>query len=222
MANEDCMAHISFGDHCTHSAIAPNCPGLHSPPAKLHTADIWFCGLHLLCVMLTLYSPVPLAVQCQLSVGCDAGKHAGHARCHRQQAQLCLPRCRHSFMWTSPSWSSANELCNASTNHIQNPAGTPGWRLACTWHVPTAVPVQRPKCQPNTHTTCMGMRLAVVAASPPPYCVGCANPTPQLVSADSSSSAACWMSVMWSCCCQQQRHTSITATFGQLLLRLVF
>jgi hypothetical protein len=216
------MTHISFGAHCTHSATAPNCHGLHPPPAKLHAADIWFCGVHLLCVMLTLYSPVPSAVQCQLPVGCDAGKRAGHARCHRQQAQFCLPRCRHSFMRTCPSWSSVNELCNATTNHIQNPAGTPGWRLACTWHVPSAAPVQRPKCQPSAHTTCMDMHVAVAAAGAPPYCTSYVNPTPQLASADSSSSAAWWMPAMWSCCCQQQRHTPITATLGQLPQRLVF
>jgi len=141
---------------------------LHPPPAQLQTAGIRHCCVQFLRAMVTLYSPMQPAAQCQLSMGCGAGKRAFHAWRQRQQAQLCPPCCRRPSTLTCPGWSSGNWLCNSPTNHIQNPAETPGWRLACTCPAPTAAPVQHPQCHPNAHSTCMGMRLAVVAASAPP------------------------------------------------------
>jgi hypothetical protein len=91
LASEGCMACSSSDAHCPHSATAPSsCPAACS----WHSVS----GVPLLCCMLSLYSHMPSAIQCLLPVGCYAGKHAVRAGRHRQQAQLCLTCCRHSYM----------------------------------------------------------------------------------------------------------------------------
>ena len=99
---------------------------LHPPPAQLQTAGIRHCCVQFLRAMVTLYSPMQPAAQCQLSMGCGAGKRAFHAWRQRQQAQLCPPCCRRPSTLTCPGWSSGNWLCDSPINHIQNPAETPG------------------------------------------------------------------------------------------------
>jgi hypothetical protein len=156
MANEGCMAHISFGAHCTHAATAPSCPGLHPPPAKLHAADIWFCGLYLLCVMLTLYSPVPSAVQCQLSVGCDAGKRAGHAGCQRQQAQAAY----HAAGILSCGHALAGPLSTSCAMQQPIISRTPLELQAGVWHAHGMCPLQRQYSAPSASPTLIPLAWA--------------------------------------------------------------